>query len=90
MEPKLANWSWQEIQKVYASFGAYLRELQRHAKIFDIDLPVKFKPGEFVAYPDDKAELVARWIMDINRTNLQLSTLDREIARRNNLIGVMG
>lgn len=83
MTPKLASWSWDHLTGVYQILGDMLEEYRGlHERI---NFP---KPN--IEHSDDLNILLLRFWGDVKRINDQLEELDREIARRNNLIGVIG
>lgn len=87
----LQSWSWQDIQSVYAILGQQLREYKDTADRFEIKLPIRVKPDQIIPYGGPiQANFIERWYLGVNRLVMQLDALDYEIARRNNLIGVMG
>lgn len=90
MEQLLIKWSWQEIFAVYKIYGDQLIEYKRIAETFDLELPVRIKPGELIGYSDEKVAFIDRWLGDVIKVNRYIDVLDQEIARRNKLIGVMG
>lgn len=65
-------------------------DITRIATVLNLDTQQILKPGGFLIYEDSKAEVAGRWILDFHGVNKHLQVLDREIARRNKLIGVMG
>lgn len=85
MNPTLAKWSWQDIQKVYATLGAQYTEFNRIKATFGLE-ELKLN----INYPDLKNIFIIRALRDIKRLDLQIAALDKEIARRNKLLGVMG
>lgn len=86
----LAKLSWQQIAQVYKKYGNQLNEYRAIAIRFDLDLPIKFRPGEIFEYTPDFADFLGRYVLGVSKLNKQLAVLDTEIARRNKLIGVMG
>lgn len=88
-QKSLNSWSWKSIHDVYAILGRQLKEYERVARAVGLKLPVLVKPGELIEMPMDKATFVARWYLDVNRINRQIQCLDKEIARRNKLVGVV-
>lgn len=89
LKHSLANWNIQEIQGVYKIYGNMLKEYEGIANRLGIELPVKIEPGQILAINSQRAEIVSRMYLDVKRLNTQLAALDREIARRNVLVGVM-
>lgn len=98
MQNKLGNWKWQEIHAMYKVYGEQLREYADTAERFEIAIPMDKELREFATTPGaliptrdlQHADFVNRWFRDVKRIVGQLKALDREIARRNKLIGVMG
>lgn len=92
----LASWSWQDLTRVYRIFGQQLIDYKDIADRFEIAIPMEYpkldlKPGDVISVADaNHLDFIGRWYRDVVRANNQLKALDREIARRNNLIGVMG
>ncbi len=85
MENNLGSWSWQDIQTVYAGYGKQLNEFARIKKAVGLQ-EVKLD----IRNSDLQNIFVLRFTRDIQKIDMNLALLDREIARRNNLIGVMG
>lgn len=87
----LQSWSWGDIQAVYKVLGHQLKDYKDTADRFEIDLPIRVKPGEMIQYGGPQSRhFIERWYLGVNRIVMQIDALDYEIARRNNLIGVMG
>lgn len=86
----LGNWSWQDIQRVYRILGTQLEGYADIAGRFEIQLPLKPKPGEIIRYANGEEKFVSSFYAGVCRINAHLAVLDDEIARRNKLIGVMG
>lgn len=84
MEPLLNSWSWQSIQDTYRIYGKMLREYDGFKK--RCYLPDNINIG----YTDETNVFITRFNEEVGRIDRHLSTMDREIARRNSLIGVMG
>jgi len=79
----LGSWSWQDIQAVYKSFGLVLQSYEVVAQRIAI-------PKAHIQFTDPENIFLLRWGADISRIDQQLKALDTEIARRNQLVGVMG
>lgn len=93
MRGNLGAWSWGDIQSIYAILGRQLQEYKRIADILHPEQYIDLTPKPGTVIPISKFENVlwiGKWHQDVERINEQLTCLDREIARRNNLIGVMG
>lgn len=95
--PSMGSWSWQNIQKMYELYGKQLETYRDIADRFELQLPItkeqplKLKPGDVITTADaGRHAFVGAFARDVRRINQQISVLDTEIARRNNLIGVMG
>jgi hypothetical protein len=86
----LASWSWQSIQSTYEILGTQLNNYKEVADRFELDLPLKPKPGETIRYADGSTDFIRHFYVGVHRINEHLRVLDAEIARRNELIGVMG
>lgn len=83
MRGTLGSWRWQDIQSIYAILGRMLGEYNGvHSRIG--------VPKPRIEYGDAENIFFIRFWQDVVRINEQLKVLDREIARRNKLIGVMG
>ena len=80
MNHNVNSWSWQEIQKVYQAFGNLLDNYKR------INLPKTID----IKFSDKENLFIIDCHRSIARIDEQLTVLDKEIARRQNLIGVMG
>lgn len=85
----LKNWKIQEIYEVYKIYGGMLKENEGIAKRLGITLPLDIRPDQLRIINSQRAEIVSRLFLDVKRLNTQLAALDREIARRNVLVGVM-
>ena len=85
MEPKLASWSWQEIQGVYITYGKQLKEYERIKKSLGLD---KVEPE--IENSESRKNFIEWFVRDVKKIDASIAELDREIARRNNLIGVVG
>lgn len=86
----LQAWSWQSIQRTYAILGSQLNDYKEVAERFELDLPLKPKPGETIQYADGSTDFIHHFYVGVRRINEHLRVLDAEIARRNLLVGVMG
>lgn len=84
MRGNLQSWSWHDIQSIYAIIGGQMLDLLGIKR--RLNLPDTID----VRYPDAKNIMIIRVNRDADWLDDQLKVLDREIARRNNLIGVMG
>lgn len=84
MGQSLNSWSWGSIIKTYRLLGGQLQEYQGLNQRIHIPKNINFE------YDDHTNVLIIHFWRDVNRLNEQLGCLDKEIARRNNLIGVMG
>lgn len=84
MRGNLQSWSWGDIQRIYAILGGQMQDL--------LGIKRRLNLGDTIdiAYPDEKNILIIRVHRDADRLDEQLSVLDKEIKRRNNLLGVMG
>lgn len=83
MRGNLQSWSWGDIQRIYAILGGMLSQYQGINDRIGV-------PRAHIAYQDHENIFFIRFWQDVKRINEQLQCLDREIARRNNLIGVIG
>lgn len=86
MERKLEAFSWQEIYKAYKQYARRLVEIQTYRRIADDKVPLSVKPGDLIPGMEYNHRLVS----DEIRIFAKLKVLDREIYRRNHLIGVTG
>lgn len=84
MRGNLQSWSWGDIQRIYSIIGGQMVDL------LGIKRRLQLPDTINVRYPDDKNILIIRVNRDADRLDDQLKVLDKEIARRNNLIGVIG
>lgn len=82
--PKLGRWSWQEIVGVYKVYGKMLRQHSEYKKRCNIPTTIDIK------YPDSANLFIMRFNRDVRKIDLLVGELDKEIARRNELIGVVG
>ena len=83
MRGNLQSWSWGDIQSIYTILGNMLKEydgVNRRCAV----------PTANVKYQDQENIFFLRFWTDVKKINEQIKCLDREIARRNNLIGVIG
>lgn len=83
MRNNLQSWSWGDIQSIYGILGRMLSEYNGIHQRIGV-------PKPHIAFGDCENIFFLRFWGDVTRINEQLKVLDREIARRNNLIGVMG
>lgn len=79
----LHSWSWQEIYQAYKWYGCQLNEYKRLEGVYK-DALSKKDINYAASFFSDIYE------RDINRLDLLIDQLDKEIARRNTLIGVVG
>ena len=89
----IKSWSWGDIIAVYRILGSQLSEYKRIAEFIDPHQYVDLNPKPGAIIPIAKFEhalWVGAWHRSVTRINEQIDCLDKEIARRNNLIGVMG
>jgi len=77
------SWSWQTIVAVYRVLSDRLQEYNGLHQRINI-------PHASIEYSDEENLLFLRFWRDVARLNSEIEVLDREIARRNKLIGVMG
>lgn len=82
--PKLGNWGWQDIVRVYKVYGQMLKQHNTYKKRCHIPTTIDIK------YPDSANLFIMRFNRDVRKIDLLVSELDKEIARRNDLIGVVG
>lgn len=83
MQGNLQSWSWGDIQSIYAILGRMLGEYNGVHQRINV-------PTARIEYSDHENIFFLRFWGDVRRINDQIKCLDREIARRNRLIGVMG
>mgnify|MGYP001562020752 FL=1 len=83
MQGNLQSWSWGDIQAIYAILGRQLQEYDNVNKRIGI-------PKPHIELSDESNIFILRFWRDVKRLNEQVKCLDREIKRRNNLIGVIG
>lgn len=84
MKNSLSNWSWDEITRAYWAFGSLLEEYAGYKKRCNIPEQIR------IMYSDDENIFIMQFNKDIKRIDANLAELDKEIARRNKLIGVVG
>jgi hypothetical protein len=77
------SWSWQTITAVYRVLSDRLKEYNEFHQRINI-------PHASIEYSDEENLLFLQFWRDVARLNSEIEVLDREIARRNKLIGVMG
>jgi hypothetical protein len=83
MRGNLQSWSWKDIHVIYAILGNMLQEYNGvHQRCHVPTADIKFSDQENIFF--------FRFWGDVKKINEQIKCLDREITRRNNLIGVMG
>lgn len=87
MSNRLAKYSIQQLQAIYTVFGNELKEYEDVAKRIGLKLPLN---GALPFTHPGEEEVCARWYLGVNEINRKIKTLDREISRRNNLVGVLG
>lgn len=83
-QKSLSSWSWQSLHRVYKTYGLQL------GKYAAVDQRVKVPRKIDIAYPDSNNLFIIRFWRDVNRIDAHLKVMEKEIKRRNNLIGVMG
>ena len=83
-DKKLSSWSWQEIQGVLRIYGKQLSEYQNVNK--RINVPKSMN----IDYTDESNIFISRFWREVKRLDLSITQIDREISRRQKLIGVMG
>lgn len=84
MAPRLANWSWQDIMGVYRVYGGMLQKY--NALKIRCHIPNKID----FSYSNENNLLIMRFNRDVIKIDSFVTELDREIARRNSLLGVTG
>ena len=84
MKGNLQSWSWQDIVSIYKIIGRQLSEYQGYKKRCHVPNNIR------IDYPDEENVFIMMFVRDIKRLDQQVAALDREITRRNNLLGVMG
>lgn len=83
MENNLQAWSWQDIINIYRILGRQLKEYERIKKSIRIGMVARgFNSLALDAYFFNEA-----FTRDVRRLDAQVAALDREIARRNQLVG---
>lgn len=83
MRGSLGSWSWRDIQTIYSILGGMLAEYDGVNRRCSV-------PTANIKYADQENIFFLRFWGDVRKINEQIKALDREIKRRNNLIGVMG
>jgi hypothetical protein len=89
MERSLISWSWKDIQKSYLTHAEQLAECQRLAIVLNLTLPLEHEMKDLPKMRSDRALVVSKLFRDVKRVNTHLSVLEREIERRNSLVGVL-
>lgn len=79
----LHSWSWGSIQDVYAILGKQLKNHEAYRNRCNIPQNID------INFSDHDNTFIIRFWRDVNRIDAHLQMLDTEIARRNNLIGVI-
>jgi hypothetical protein len=75
---------------MYYFYGIQISEMQQLAKRLNVKLPLNREVEGLLQMHPQRAELVAKLFLDAKRVYAQVAVLDREIERRNALVGVMG
>lgn len=83
MRGNLQSWSWKDIQSIYKILGRQLAEYNGIHQRVGV-------PKAHIELNDESNTFILRFWSDVKRLNEQINCLDQEIARRNNLIGVIG
>jgi len=78
----LRAWSWQDIISLYIVYGMMINEMLEIRKRINIVEPN-------IDFDDPTNIFLMRFHTDGMKISRNLEALDREIARRNNLIGVV-
>lgn len=78
----LEAWSWKEIINLYKLYGEMLIEFERLEKSIN-------PPKPHILFDDELNAFLMKFWGDVNQINRNVEALDREIARRNKLIGVI-
>lgn len=79
----LSSWSWASIHKTYAAYATLLKKYEGYQKRCSIPKSMD------INFSDENNILIARFWRDVKRIDAQLAVLDKEIARRNQLVGVI-
>jgi len=79
----LSSWSWGDIQKMYAIYGKQLQECAGVAQRIEIPSNID------INYSDNDNVFILRFWREVKKLDAFVAALDREIARRNALIGVI-
>lgn len=86
VKSNLASWSWQDIIRLYRAYGEQVQEYQRIKKSVQMEWQGRgMNELSFAAFDFDNY-----FRESVQRLDAQIHVLDLEIARRNNLIGVIG
>ena len=81
--PKLSSWSWKSIYDVYAILGKQMGEHEAIKKRCNIPSSIQ------IYFSDHDNVFILRFWQEVNRIEAQPRALDKEIARRNKLVGVI-
>lgn len=79
----IESWSWKDIMIIYRILGRQLSEYNGVHQRIGV-------PKPRIDFADCENIFFIRFWQDVRRINEQIKCLDKEIARRNNLMGVMG
>lgn len=76
--------SWQDIISLYKVYGEMVMQYKGYKERCQIPSSIK------VQFGDLENMFVLQFNREVKRLDAQINVLDKEIARRNKLIGVMG
>ena len=80
----IKSWSWKDIHSIYRIIGD---QLQLH---YAVSVRCGIPKSISIDFSDENNIFIIRFHQDVGRLGEQIDALDREILRRNSLIGVMG
>lgn len=82
-QKSLSSWSWKSIHGTYRAYATLLKKYESYQKRCNIPREIN------IMFSDHDNLVIIRFWRDVNRIDAHLSVLDKEIARRNSLVGVV-
>lgn len=82
--PEVWGWSYQEIIRAYSILGSRLQEYE------DVRKRIKIPREMDINYTDTDNIFISHFWREVKKIDNALLQLDREIARRSALIGIIG
>jgi hypothetical protein len=90
MVRSLNSWSWFEIQQAMKYYNNRFQEIKNLAERLEIKFPLHIAIEGISEMHPDRAEIVSRMFYEVKGMADHVDLLNREIKRRNALIGVIG